>query len=189
LVNPPPQRLDLLRGQRAVRVGRRHDLVGVLAADAADDLALRGPAGNDHGPAPLLAEGALPGVQTQGGPARAGVGAVAMEAVVGQDGQDVAGKLDTVGGTHGSRQRRESCQADEDRATAPCERETIHGVSRGGRSAGTVVSWEEAKGLWCMRPAPQPATVERVDTLIPAPSSYLLGGSRSNRTPGAASHD
>jgi len=104
LFNP---RFDLrhLRGlQRLVRLGRRHDLVFVLGDDALEERALVGLA-LDDGRGFFLAvlvlargEEAGLGVETQAGFARAGVGAVAMEAGVGEHRADVAVELHGVRG-------------------------------------------------------------------------------------------
>ncbi len=104
LFNP---RFDLrhLRGlQCLVRLGRRHDLVFVLGDDALEERALVGLA-LDDGRGFFLAvlvlargEEAGLGVETQAGFARAGVGAVAMEAGVGEHRADVAVELHGVRG-------------------------------------------------------------------------------------------
>ena len=102
--------LDLrhLRGlQRLVRLGRGHDLVFVLGDDALEKRALVG-LSFDDGRGLFLAVLILPrgeeaglGVETQAGLARAGVGAVAMEAGVGEHRADVAVELHGVRGEGG----------------------------------------------------------------------------------------
>ena len=76
-------------GEFAVRLGRRHDLQRIGTEDAEDEftvLALAGLDGNGGGPCKRI--------EPQFGLPLIGVGAVAVEAVLGQDGLNVPPKVD-----------------------------------------------------------------------------------------------
>jgi hypothetical protein len=112
LVDPALDGVDLLGGQLAVGLRRRHPLVGVLGGQSADQLALAALAGDNDGLAVADAEGPLLGVEAELGLAGLLVRAVAEEAVVRQDGQHVAAEVHRrVGGAGRQRDEGEEQQA------------------------------------------------------------------------------
>ena len=84
--DPALKHIFLLRGERLVDRGRRHDLLGVDRIDAGDQLAFLRVARRDGS----RFDGSLAAVEPQIGLARGTIGAVAREAVLGQDRPDVA---------------------------------------------------------------------------------------------------
>src|SRR5205807_6922348 len=80
LVDPAPQRLDLLLRELLVGLRRRHEGDVLAPEDAPDQFALGALAGHDDGAA--LAEGAVGGVEAEFRLAGPGVGAVTLEAIV-----------------------------------------------------------------------------------------------------------
>ena len=86
---------------------RGHDVVGVMGGDAAEELALVGVAGDDGGVAGFgFAEGGFLDVEAEVAFAFIGIGAVAGEAVFGENGSDFACEVDFLGGD-GEREERE----------------------------------------------------------------------------------
>lgn len=79
------------------RVGRGHHFFVVVADDAEDEFTVGALAGDDHGGAVFRAEGAFLGVEAELGLAAFFVGAVAMVALVREDGLDVATEVDRRG--------------------------------------------------------------------------------------------
>jgi hypothetical protein len=95
-----------LRGRERffVRVGRRHDLVGILAEDALPGLGVGEVAGDEGAHAAAVGGGGGGLVEAEFSLAIRGVAAVAGEAVVGEDGPDVFVKRDVfLGGRAGGR--------------------------------------------------------------------------------------
>ena len=86
LSDPALEQILLRTRELLVRVRRRHQVVGVFGEDAFDQLALVGLAGNEG----LLRDGVLAHIEAELGLALLLVGAVAEEAVVREDGSDVA---------------------------------------------------------------------------------------------------
>ncbi len=98
LGDPASEDVDLLRLQaRLVRLRRRHHLVGVLTEDACDEVAAPRVARHDRAHAVVLRRGAFEGVETEVGLAVRLVRAVAGEAVLGEDGEDVAAEAHGLG--------------------------------------------------------------------------------------------
>jgi hypothetical protein len=88
-------------------VWRGHDVVGVMGGDAAEELAVIGVAGDDGGVAGFgFTEGGFLDVEAEVAFAFIGIGAVAGEAVFGENGADFAGEVDFLGGD-GEREERE----------------------------------------------------------------------------------
>ena len=96
-----PAREDVLlgRGERPVQLRRRHDLVGVRGVETRDDGAALQIARHDGRIAALQLLGrAREFIQTQAGlAALVGVGSVATETTIGEDGADVTVEVDEVG--------------------------------------------------------------------------------------------
>jgi hypothetical protein len=94
-VEPFLQGLDLRLGELLVGLGGGHEVVGVLGDDPPIELALGALPGDDGGAALVIL---LPGlefvVEPEVGLALLGVGSVAGEAGVGEDGEDVAVEVD-----------------------------------------------------------------------------------------------
>lgn len=85
----------------------RHDVVGVMGGDAAEEFAVIGVAGDDGGVAGFgFPEGGFLDVEAEVAFAFIGIGAVAGEAVFGEKGADFAGEVDFLGGD-GEREERE----------------------------------------------------------------------------------
>ena len=91
LVDPA---LDELHLRRRETVVRRHELEIILGADSQVELARGRVSGGDGAVAATILEGALPGIEPQVGIALVRVGAVAGEALVGEEGEDVAVEVD-----------------------------------------------------------------------------------------------
>ena len=66
-VDPLSQRLDLLRPQRFSRIGRRHVLIGIVARNPLDQLALRRFAWRDDGFGAVEVADVLPNIEPQVG--------------------------------------------------------------------------------------------------------------------------
>ena len=90
------QHLDLLRRQLAIRLRRRHPLLGIGAGDPPDQFALAAFARDDDGLAIFDAERPFLGVEPKLRLARLLVRAVALITVVRKDRQDVAAEIDLV---------------------------------------------------------------------------------------------
>ena len=97
--NPARQQRLLGRGQREMRLRRRHHLVGIAGGDAAHHLALGGIARRDH-PEIILQrlERAVARVEPQLRLALCRIGTVTTEAAVGEQRPDLAGEVDLPGG-------------------------------------------------------------------------------------------
>jgi hypothetical protein len=97
--DPPAERVDRVRRERLVRLERRHPQRGGRVRDARDQLALVRAARNDRA-APLCwfstRVAAVGLIEAQAGAARLLVGAVTLEAVLGQDRPDVPVVVDRV---------------------------------------------------------------------------------------------
>ena len=87
-VNPPAHRLNLRGRERLLALGRRHHLVRVLRGEPLEEFALRGLAGDDHGT--LGAEQTFLRVEPELRLAGLLIRAVALKAVLGEDGQHLA---------------------------------------------------------------------------------------------------
>lgn len=72
----------------------RHDLVSIVGADEVVEVALLEVAGGDAGVAAEVGDGVFAGIETEVGFLIFGVGTVAFEAAVGDDGADVAVEVD-----------------------------------------------------------------------------------------------
>lgn len=84
--DPADEEIFLCVGERAVGLGRGHDLVGVVANDAGDEFAVVGFAGNEGDEAGFSGgEGGVAAVEAEAAFAGLGVGAVAVIAVFGED--------------------------------------------------------------------------------------------------------
>ncbi len=94
LRDPSAEERDLLRVQRLPELRRRHDLVGIAGGDAADQLAVIDPGGDDRRAALAIAERVFFPVEPQIGFPRLLVGPVAGVAVLGQDRPDLAVEVD-----------------------------------------------------------------------------------------------
>ena len=88
-MDPSLEQFDLFCGQGFAGIGRRHEILGILRGDAGDDLTLSGITGHDRVVSSQIGPGPLWGVETQFGLAVILIGAVAVEAVVGQNRADV----------------------------------------------------------------------------------------------------
>ena len=98
LGDPGLEQGQLFGGNRLMLLRRRHDLLGVLRFDALDERAQLGLAGHDRDVAfPVGLRGGLV-VEAQLGLARLLVGSVAGDAVLGEDGTDLAAEADGLGG-------------------------------------------------------------------------------------------
>ena len=85
-------------GEFFIFLGGRHFFLVVGGEDAGDEFAVGGVFFDDGGDARVAAfERAVAGVEAEAGSAIVGVGAVAVEAVFGEDGLDLAGEI------HGNR--------------------------------------------------------------------------------------
>jgi hypothetical protein len=98
--DPAFEEIFLCGGERAVGLGRRHHVVGIVAENAGDELAVGGFAGDDGGVAGFAdGEGALAAVEAEFGFAGGFVRAVAVVAVFREDRLDVAFETDRrIGG-------------------------------------------------------------------------------------------
>ena len=103
MVDPLADEIDLLVRQSALGVGGRHALLLLLCADALIETAGRGISGNDDGMAGAVGEHAFLDVQAQARHPLFFVGAVAGEAIVGEDRADIAVEIHS-GGRGGERQ-------------------------------------------------------------------------------------
>src|SRR6185295_6566796 len=96
LLDPALDERDLARRELLARLARRHDVVDFLRRDALPELALRQVARNEGRLARLRGSvGAVAEIQAQ--VALADAGAVALDAVLGEDRADVPVELDAVG--------------------------------------------------------------------------------------------
>ena len=94
LLDPFPQRFDLLRRERFARIGRRHADVRVVASDPGDQLALVRLARGDHGfRAPQVAC-IRPDIKPQLGLPLTGIRPVALETIVRQNRPYVAREIE-----------------------------------------------------------------------------------------------
>jgi hypothetical protein len=81
----------LIGGENFVRLGRRHDVIGISRSDAADKRAFAWFAGNDGGLAVFARqEGVFEAIEPEIGFAGGGIRAVARETVFGKNGPNVA---------------------------------------------------------------------------------------------------
>jgi hypothetical protein len=88
-----------------VGIRRRHDVVGICGGDATPEFAGIGVTGFESDATVLVGgEGAFGGIETETGLAMLGVKAVAGEALVGEEGADVAVELDWGGMDEGGSQ-------------------------------------------------------------------------------------
>jgi len=119
LGNPAAEDFFLRGSERRTRLRRRHVLFRVVGRDAIDQFARLGIARHDG----LLGDGDLALVEAELGFALAGVRAVAGEAVIGEDGADVAVEFDAGGGVilrrAAHRQRRYRTQRQEQDGGCP----------------------------------------------------------------------
>jgi hypothetical protein len=92
--DPLPQRRNFGICKLAAFIRRRHSQVGIGRSDPPPQFALLRLPGNNHRAALSLCIGCFRGIQPQIGLALAGVGTVALEAMVGQDRADVSVELD-----------------------------------------------------------------------------------------------
>ena len=96
--DPAAEEVLLRLGEFAIRIGGGHDLLGIVAQDAEDEFARVGFAGDDGGEFGFSAgEGGVALVEAEAGFAVRGVGAVAVVAVLREDGLDVAIEADGRG--------------------------------------------------------------------------------------------
>ena len=103
LGDPAGERVFLRGGECFFLLGRRHHFLFVGGENAGDEFAVGGLFFDDRGDAGLTAlECAVAGVETKAGLAIAGVGAVAVEAIFGENGLDLAGEVDDGGGGCGA---------------------------------------------------------------------------------------
>jgi hypothetical protein len=104
-----------LRGRQRffVRVGRRHNLVGILAEDALPRFRIRKVTGHDGADTTAVRGGGVELVEAEFGFAIAGVAAVAGETIIGEDRADVFVITHRVDG-RGGRRRDESQGAKEE---------------------------------------------------------------------------
>ena len=93
LGNPGLDDLPLFGSENLARLGRGHDFLLVGAVDAQEQLAFSGLAGHESGVAPEVPVGPFLNIQPELGLPGALVGAVAMKAVLGKEGPDVAGEV------------------------------------------------------------------------------------------------
>src|SRR5690606_7584416 len=85
-LDPLPQALLLFRRERLLCVRRRHDVVRIRREDPSDQRALAGLAGSDR----ALLDRIVAAIEPEAGLARGAVRAVTGEAVLGEDGANVA---------------------------------------------------------------------------------------------------
>ena len=98
-LNPINEQLLLSVGEFLLRHRRRHLLVGIVREDSPDHFAGVGVAGHDR----FLVDGRFALIEPQLGLARGTIGPMAREAVLEQNGADVAVVLDRgVGGVSGA---------------------------------------------------------------------------------------
>ena len=98
----------LFGGDHAMALGRRHQVVGVRRDDPAPERGFRRIAGGEHRPFLLgTAVEAFLGVESETRLALAGVGSVAVEAVLRKDGADLAVEVDLLGCRVGRNRQRE----------------------------------------------------------------------------------
>ena len=106
LVDPELQFGDLGGGEGFVRSLGRHAARGSGGGDALVEEAVGGLAGDDGGAVFAELEGGFLVVEAEVGHAGVGVGAVALEAVVGEEGADFALEVDSRGGLCKQKARR-----------------------------------------------------------------------------------
>ena len=98
LGDPATERFNLLGGQVLVRLRRRHAVLFVRRDQTGDELALIRLPRDDHGVASAIQRGVRGVVEPQPALAVVGVLTVAVEAVFGKDGANVAVELQLRGG-------------------------------------------------------------------------------------------
>ncbi len=136
-----------------VGIRRRHDVVGIGGGDAAPEFTGIGVTGFE-GDTTILAgsEGAFGGIESQTGLAMFGVEAVAGEAMVGEDGSDVAVELERGGGEAGGAQGETGDGRDqemEERAGETHRRGESQGLAA-VQSPGWRIGGRMANGEWRM---------------------------------------
>jgi hypothetical protein len=97
LLDPPPEELHLPRGELQAGLFRRHHVFVVVGGQSAVRFALVGLARDDGEDALAVGRRALVRVEPELCLTGGRVGAVALEAGVGEDGADVAVEVDAVG--------------------------------------------------------------------------------------------
>ena len=114
VVDPSADDLDLFGLELLVGIRRRHDVVGTVSDKAIVEGAIVGLARYHNGIVPAFAEEALLGVESQVRLTGAGIGTVAMEAGVREDGPHVAverersiGALEARDSDEGRREQKE----------------------------------------------------------------------------------
>ena len=107
-VDPATNEFDFGRLQLLMRLGRRHDFVWVFVQHALQNWRfVRVALNDDHVTALGGLESELSTVEAELGLARTSVRPVAVVAILGQDGLDIAVKRDTVGGRSSQRGQQE----------------------------------------------------------------------------------
>ena len=97
MFDPLGEEGDLGGGDDFVELRRGHDLVGVGGEDALEEGAFFGVTGDDGDGAVVVGFGGGFFVEAEAGFAFGFIGAVAEEAVFGEDGTDLAAEVDGVG--------------------------------------------------------------------------------------------
>src|SRR5262249_21190798 len=96
LLDPAAENSDLLSGEFLACVRGRHAVVGIGSGDALDQLAPGRLAGADGGTAVAVPESALASIEAQAGLAGLLIGAVTLEAVLRQNGADIAVEVHAI---------------------------------------------------------------------------------------------